>query len=54
LQDLHVNYDIIVRTTEGDVVQLRYGEDGVDPMKSYHGRPVDIDAIIEEVLSEED
>ena len=37
LQDLHVNYDIIVRTTEGDVVQMKYGEDGVDPMKSYHG-----------------
>ncbi|MHA2243924.1 MAG: DNA-directed RNA polymerase subunit A' [Candidatus Hodarchaeales archaeon] len=54
LQDLHVNYDIIVRTTEGDVVQLRYGEDGVDPMKSYHGRPVDIDAIIEEVTSTEE
>jgi DNA-directed RNA polymerase subunit A' len=54
LQDLHVNYDIIVRTTEGDVVQLKYGEDGVDPMKSYHGRPVDIDTIIEEVISTEE
>jgi DNA-directed RNA polymerase subunit A' len=54
LQDLHVNYDIIVRTTEGDVVQLKYGEDGVDPMKSYHGRPVDIDAIIEEITSVEE
>ena len=54
LQDLHVNYDIIVRTTEGDVVQMKYGEDGVDPMKSYHGRPVDLDTIIEEVISSEE
>jgi DNA-directed RNA polymerase subunit A' len=49
-----VNYDIIVRTTEGDVVQMKYGEDGVDPMKSYHGRPVDIDTIIEEEISSEE
>jgi DNA-directed RNA polymerase subunit A' len=54
LQDLHVNYDIIVRTTEGDVVQMKYGEDGVDPMKSYHGKPVDIDTIIEEEISSEE
>ena len=53
LQDLHVNYDLVVRTTEGDIVQIKYGEDGVDPMKSYHGRPVDVDAIIDEVLSKE-
>ena len=32
---------------------LFYGEDGVDPMKSYHGRPVDLDTIIDEVLSKE-
>ncbi|MHA2296914.1 MAG: DNA-directed RNA polymerase subunit A'' [Candidatus Hodarchaeales archaeon] len=50
LQDLYVNYDYAVRTAEGEIVQLLYGEDGVDPMKSFHGKAVDIDAIADEVL----
>lgn len=50
LQDLQVSYDYTVRTSEGEIVQLKYGEDGTDPMKSYHGRPVDIRSIIDEVL----
>jgi len=50
LQDLYVNYDYAVRTAEGEIVQLLYGEDGVDPMKSFHGRAVDISTIIDEVL----
>ncbi|HKZ42470.1 MAG TPA: hypothetical protein VJ044_16025, partial [Candidatus Hodarchaeales archaeon] len=51
LQDLQVNYDQTVRTTDGEIVQLRYGEDGVDPMKSYHGRPIDISSIIQEAIA---
>ena len=54
LQDLQVNYDQTVRTSDGEIVQLKYGEDGVDPMKSYHGRPVDIRSIIDEVISSEE
>ncbi len=49
LQDLHVEYDGTVRTSTGTIVQFRYGEDGIDPMKSYHGKAVDIDKIIEKV-----
>ncbi|MHA2032856.1 MAG: DNA-directed RNA polymerase subunit A', partial [Candidatus Kariarchaeaceae archaeon] len=45
MQDLQVNYDHTVRTSDGEIVQLKYGEDGVDPMKSYHGRPVDIQSL---------
>ncbi|MFX1511284.1 MAG: DNA-directed RNA polymerase subunit A' [Promethearchaeota archaeon] len=48
LQDLQVSYDGAVRTAEGKIVQFKYGEDGVDPMKSYHGKPVDIDSILAE------
>ncbi len=51
LQDLKVEYDGTVREqTSGVVVQFRYGEDGIDPMKSFRGKAVDIDRIIKEVL----
>jgi len=53
LQDLHVEYDGTVRTSTGAVVQFRYGEDGVDPAKSYHGRPIDLDGIIQKILGGE-
>ncbi len=51
LQDLQVGYDLVVRTSEGDIVQLRYGEDGVDPAKSFSGRPVHMEAIIDKVMA---
>ena len=51
LQDLYVAYDGSVRTSEGFVVQFRYGEDGVDPAKSDHGAAVNVDDIIREVLA---
>jgi DNA-directed RNA polymerase subunit A' len=54
LQDLKVEYDGTVKEqTSGIVVQFRYGEDGVDPMKSFRGKSVDIDRIVKEVLAEE-
>ncbi|MFB6204792.1 MAG: DNA-directed RNA polymerase subunit A' [Candidatus Nanohaloarchaea archaeon] len=37
LQDLKVEYDQTVRNAEGDIVQFRAGEDGVDPQKSDRG-----------------
>ncbi|MCD6358174.1 MAG: DNA-directed RNA polymerase subunit A', partial [Thermoproteales archaeon] len=52
LQDFYVAYDGSVRTSEGFVVQFRYGEDGVDPAKSDHGKPVDVDKVIKKVLAE--
>ena len=52
LQDFYVAYDGSVRTSEGFVVQFRYGEDGVDPAKSDHGKPVDVDKVIRKVLAE--
>lgn len=50
LQDLRVEYDGTVRTAEGGIVQFIYGEDGIDPMKSAHGKAVNIDRIIEKVI----
>ena len=38
LQDLTVEYDQTVRNAQGDIVQFRAGEDGVDPQKSDRGR----------------
>ena len=55
LQDLKVEYDGTVKEqTSGVIVQFRYGEDGVDPMKSYRGKAVDIDRIVKEILAEEE
>lgn len=34
LEDLQVNYDHTVRSSDGSVVQFLYGEDGVDPLMS--------------------
>jgi DNA-directed RNA polymerase subunit A' len=52
LLDLHVEYDGTVRDSEGNIVQFKYGEDGIDPSKSYGHDPIDLDGIIKEVLEE--
>ena len=41
-QTLRVEYDGTVRTSTGDIIQLKYGEDGVDPAKSDHGKAVNV------------
>ena len=47
LEALYVEYDGTVRTMdEGKIVQFLYGEDGIDPMKSYHGEAVNIEILI--------
>ncbi|MFX1362335.1 MAG: DNA-directed RNA polymerase subunit A', partial [Promethearchaeota archaeon] len=51
LQDIKVEYDNTVRNAAGNIIQFVYGEDGVDPAKSDHGKAVNIDIIIEKVLS---
>ncbi len=50
LQDLKVETDGTVRTAPGRIVQFRFGDDGVDPSKSDHGRSVNIDIVIEKVI----
>lgn len=52
LEDIKVEDDGSVRTTNGQVIQFVYGEDGVDPMRSSAGEAVDLDRIIYEVKEE--
>ncbi len=49
LEHLEVKYDKTVRNTIGDIISFNYGEDGVDPAKSDHGKAVNIERLIEEV-----
>ncbi|MDO8123049.1 MAG: DNA-directed RNA polymerase subunit A' [Candidatus Hermodarchaeota archaeon] len=53
LQDVKVEYDGTVRNSTGEIIQFKYGEDGVDPARSDHGKAVNLDVVIERVLSEE-
>jgi len=53
LEDLKLKQDGTVRNTADMIVQLHYGEDGVDPTRSVHGDAVDIDDILSEVLGDE-
>ncbi|MFX1294163.1 MAG: LAGLIDADG family homing endonuclease [Promethearchaeota archaeon] len=54
LQDIKVEYDGTVRNAVGNVIQFKYGEDRIDPAKSDHGKAVNIDVILEKVISEID
>ncbi|PLJ76949.1 DNA-directed RNA polymerase subunit A' [Infirmifilum sp. SLHALR2] len=49
IQDFYVAYDGTVRNSEGMIIQFRYGEDGVDPARSDHGKPVDVEKIVKKV-----
>ncbi|UCG45048.1 MAG: DNA-directed RNA polymerase subunit A'', partial [Candidatus Bathyarchaeota archaeon] len=49
LEHLRIEYDGTVRNSIGDIVQFRYGEDGVDPAKSDHGKAVNVSRLIEQI-----
>jgi DNA-directed RNA polymerase subunit A' len=49
LEQLRVEYDGTVRNSIGDIIQLKYGEDGVDPAKSDHGQAVNVSRIADQV-----
>lgn len=53
LEDLKLKQDGTVRNTADIIVQLRYGEDGVDPCRSVQGDAVDIDDVLSEVLGDD-
>jgi DNA-directed RNA polymerase subunit A' len=42
-----------VRNTAGTIIQLSYGEDGIDPTRSVGGDAVDIDDVILTVLGDQ-
>ena len=49
LEHLRIEYDETVRNSVGDIVQFRYGEDGVDPAKSDHGKAVNVSRLVDQV-----
>ncbi|MHA1300646.1 MAG: DNA-directed RNA polymerase subunit A' [Candidatus Helarchaeota archaeon] len=51
LQDIKVEYDGTVRNAVGEIVQFQYGDDRVDPAKSDHGKAVNVDMILENIIS---
>jgi DNA-directed RNA polymerase subunit A' len=53
LEDLKVESDGTVRHTGGEIIQFKYGEDGVDPTRSTAGKAVDLNRIIFDVKQEE-
>jgi len=50
LEDLNVSEDGTVRNTAGTVIEYRYGEDGIDPTRSFQGQPVPLDEVVAQVL----
>ncbi len=50
LQDYIVMQDGTVRSLYGELIQFKYGEDGVDPKNSIFGEPISVDRIIEKHL----
>jgi len=49
LEHLRIEYDSTVRNSVGDIIQFRYGEDGVDPAKSDHGKAVNVGRLVEQI-----
>ncbi|AUB56333.1 DNA-directed RNA polymerase subunit A' [Methanobacterium subterraneum] len=49
LHDLFVRSDGSVRDGKGMIIQNLYGEDGIDPAKTYYGEVVNIDSLIEKI-----
>jgi len=50
LEDLKVNEDGTVRNTAETIIEYKYGEDGIDPTRSYQGAPVSLDEVVAQVL----
>jgi len=49
LEHLRVEYDGTVRDSIGEIVSFKYGEDGVDPSKSDHGKAVNTERLVENI-----
>ena len=52
LQDLSVQFDSTVRSSNGSVVQMRYRDDGVDQLEieGPDGEPVDYESVLQGVI----
>jgi len=52
MDDLKIFDDenLSVRNTADRIIQFSYGEDGIDPSRGVHGKPFNIDVIVDEAL----
>ncbi len=52
MDDLKVFDDdnLSVRNTANRIIQFSYGEDGIDPSRGVHGKPFNIDVVVDEAL----
>ena len=52
MDDLKVFDDenLSVRNTADRIIQFAYGEDGIDPSRGVHGKPFNIDVVVDEAL----
>jgi DNA-directed RNA polymerase subunit A' len=49
LEHIRLEYDGTVRNSVGDIIQFKYGEDGVDPAKSDHGKAVNVGRLVDQI-----
>jgi len=49
LEHVRLEYDGTVRNSAGDIIQFSYGEDGVDPAKSDHGKAVNVSRLVDQI-----
>jgi len=49
LEHIRLEYDSTVRDSAGDIIQFQYGEDGVDPAKSDHGKAVNVSRLMDQI-----
>jgi len=49
LEHIRLEYDGTVRNSAGDIIQIQYGEDGVDPAKSDHGKAVNVSRLVDQI-----
>lgn len=54
LEHLKVEYDLTVRDPNGNIIQFKYGEDGIDPAKSDHGRAVNLERLVDTIALSSD
>jgi DNA-directed RNA polymerase subunit A' len=47
LQDMVVENDLTVRTSEKNIIQFCYGDDGIDPGRSDAGKIIDLEAVVQ-------
>ncbi|MDG6928704.1 MAG: DNA-directed RNA polymerase subunit A' [Nitrososphaerota archaeon] len=50
MEHIRVEYDLTARDPQGAIIQFLYGEDGVDPSKSDHGKAVNIERLASTAL----